>query len=125
MKDYVSVKTHVVAVGIDGPETEQQILRDTESMIKESIMDQLQLKRNNMYIDSRIGKQRNLQIKDMNDKTIHVHQYEIGINSENSYDGEKIQSIVSKKLRNTGFNPTDVRHRRVEEKIVPKRVMEN
>lgn len=124
MDQLKTVNSYVIVIGIDGPKTPNQILKNCKHSIEAKITKNLSLEHNEIYIDSKSGKQSELQLEGMSDKTIHLQQYEIGVDSDNSYNIERLRSLVENTLQTQGFNVTEIRSQKVQNKAVPKSILE-
>lgn len=105
---------YIVLVGIDGSGAPNQILRDCMNAVEQDVSNELGIGTNDVYVDVRSQKADQEQIETLGDRTMNVHQYDIGVDL--SVDTKTIESTVANRLRDLGFNVTGTEVKKVENK---------
>lgn len=105
---------YVVLIGIDGSIPPNQILRNCMNTVQDQIVSELDLEIDNVHIDIQSKKADKKQKSALGYKTIHVQQYDIGMDS--SLDPQTIESLVTKTLENLGFTVTGTKLNQIDDK---------
>lgn len=105
---------YVVLVGIDGSIPPNQILRNCMNAVRREVGYELDLEIDNVHIDIQSAKADQEQKSILGDRSIHVEQYDIGVDS--SPDPEVVKSLVTEKLEDLGFSVTGAKIKEIDNK---------